>query len=210
MKVYHYSRLSDWQGIEEGSYKSDHVPGLAPTMPLVALHPEGSTQFVSFGLLDPLPPEWISNPIYPHIWEKFRANVGLLLLELEADSKDLFVVDWGHREGVLTLNPDKVPLRYRHSSEKEAEDAYIASKIPIDEFLRNRDKLAYTLPEVIIFSHIPFDDIKVPEKQPMLEDYLRRYGEGRLRRRILQNVSDIPPLEPWLHTYIGSHPEIRL
>lgn len=202
MIVYHYARLTDWEGITEGSYKSNGVPGLGANMYLAPLDPEGRKIAVAFALLNPLPPEWINNHEFPHIWTKLKVNVGKLLLELTVDEGRAFVVDWGHREGILSLDKSIVPPAYCHDSEVAAERAYVKSMIPLKDYLSGNVDSPYSLPEVVIPETTPIDRVAISRQQPLLEEMLDEYKAGDFRRNRLREIREIPQLAEWYSGYL--------
>jgi len=202
MIVYHYTRLTDWRGIAEGSSKSNDLPGLAPNMFLANWDPECRKVRASFAFLNPLPPEWISNHEFPYIWATLKSNIGKLLLELTVDEDRTFVVDWGHREGVLSPDKSTVPSRYCHDSEFAAEAAYVKSMIPLKDYLSGNVDSPYSLPEVVIPETIPLSRIAISQQQPLLEEMLGKVPEGSFRRYRLREIMDIPQLKGWYSGYL--------
>ncbi len=197
MKVFHYAKLDSWNGIVEGSYKSDHRPGLGAVQNLTKNLPTRAV----FGLLEPLPPEWVNNQDFQNIWRALRLKMGTMLLEIDVDSKTdpVYVIDNAHISGFLLRNEERIPSRYLHTTLHEAETEYVDSMLPIEEFLERKAELCYSLPEVIITDNIPFEKISVSEQQPLLEDSLKT--RGRLGELLREQVMHIPELQPWYRNY---------
>jgi len=196
-KVYHYTRLEDWPSIKRGSYKSDHKPGLGPSRGLGTVDPQAFKTYAVFALTDPTPENWTSNPHFPRIWDHLRANIGLMLLEVDVDpttDKSVYVVDRGHMEGFLYQDKDGIPPQYLHPTRREAEHAYLESKVPFSDFLSG--KYDYSLPEVIFEGRVPIEKISVPPQQPFLSTELTDSYNDYVRD-FLWRVENTPELKPF-------------
>ena len=206
--VYHYSRLEDWFGIENGSYVSRHKPGLGANKRVCLDYMDGWEVGAIFALESPAPSEWMDNKDFPRVWRDLKAHVGTLLLEVDVDSNDpsVFVPDWGHQEGyawtrTLEQNPNaifdvqvKVPQRYTHKDNLSAERAYWDGRVQIGEYLRRKDELNFSLPEVVITQNVPLERVRVSKNQPSLLEYLRRMPKSSYRDSVISKVRNVPGL----------------
>jgi len=167
MNVYHYAKIDDWNGIKRGSWKSDDIPGLGTYQRLNPYPYFGSNIQCSFSLLEPQPSDWLQNKHFPYIWKDLKSITGPLLVEVNTNEvhDKVFVVDWAHVQGFATENQRRLPEKYRHKTEDEARKAYFKSMIHIDEFSKERSKLKYSLPEVIITEIVPFTSLRIPKIQ---------------------------------------------
>lgn len=205
MKIYHYTKLENWQDIKEGSYQSKDRPGLGAIKQMGKYDPEAFETGAIWALLKPEPENWTSNKDFPEIWQWLKNDIGRLLLEIEIDlDKDpVFVVDWGHREGFLRKDlPNKIPEKYYHQSVQEAERAYMASKISLKEYLERQKELAYSLPEIVVTDYIPLERIKVSDQQHLLEEKLNEWKRiSDIYRYNKTIIEHIPELEQWFGMY---------
>ena len=199
MKVFHYAKIEEWNRIRKGSFKSNDIPGLGNCRRLNPYPYEGSHIGCSFSLFSPSPKEWVNNRLFPHVWNDLKNITGQLLVEVSTTGlrDNSFVVDWGHIQGWVTENKRSLPRKYRHDDERKARKAYYESMIGVDEFLRNKSKLDYSLPEVVITEVIPFKNLEIPRKQPRLDEYLLKHY-GYLREEIMMHASWIPELTDWV------------
>lgn len=99
-------------------------------------------------------------------------------------------------EGFLYKEKDGIPKKYLHESRKKSERAYMASKIPMLDYLESKGG-EYSLPEVIITEHIPLERVTISKQQPLLEADLIMYT-GKWRERIIDQIGKIPELKSWL------------
>lgn len=199
MKVFHYSHLKNWHGIQTGSWKSLNEPGLGASSRMGHEDMEAWNTGAVFALLEPLPDNWVKNKHFEGIWDYFRHDMGPLLLEIDVDpEKDkVFVVDRGHVEGALYEEDKKgIPEKYLHRSTIDGERAYMESKIPLREYLEKATELLYSMPEVIITEHVPLEKIRISEQQPLIEDELRRES-GEFRQMLIRDIQRIPELSRW-------------
>lgn len=133
-----------------------------------------------FALLDPMPNTWVHNPHFIQIWGHLKRHVGRLLLEIDIDPKKdpVFVVDRGHVEGHLYKEKEGIPEKYLHGSLAEAEEAYMKSRITLRDYLNHSERLAYSLPEVIITEQVPLEKIKISKEQPFIDEDLKIYTDA--------------------------------
>lgn len=174
MKVYHYAKLSDLSSIKPIDTKEKRNIGLKSTYRIGEI---GAT----FALLEPLPKSWTENPHFKNIFSILKRNIGKVLLEIETDGQDAFVIDRGHMEGFLYSGQhnEGTPEEYLHETKKEAEKQYIESKIPLAEYIQKSEKLNYSLPEVIITKPISVDKINISKQQPLLNKDLRELEKSK-------------------------------
>lgn len=207
MKVYHYTWLDKWEKIKEGSWESGHKPGLGAILRVGLKDMRAWETTAAFGFTDPIPQEWVeNNQAFQNVWERLQADMGELLLEVEVDpEKDpVFVIDRGHFEGFKCLNNQKaegISPQYLHSDRAEAEGAYIATKIPLKDYLKRKDELKYALPEIIISENVPFDKISISENQPILEEKLIKYRGAGYETDLIKRIKRIPELSGWYERY---------
>jgi hypothetical protein len=209
MKVYHYARTEDWNRIKNGSYKSDNLPGLGASKSVGKHDDEAFDTRAVFALLEPLPREWVSNEHFKLTWESLKSDLsGRVLLEIEVDDRmPAFVIDCGMREGVLYEDKTGIPGEYLFENRKAAERAYIGNKVPLQEYVKNPEKYKFSLPEVIITAHVPFENIRISEQQPLLEEYLPYYKKAPIvLEEILLNINYMPELKAWYEKRIGKIP----
>lgn len=201
MKVYHYARARDWEEIKNGSYRSGGLPGLGASHRVGREDAGASSTGAVFCFLDPVPPEWVHNEHFKLTWGAIKHDIGgRMLLEITIPDEDLntFVLDRGLAEGVLYKDKSVVPKQYLFSTRKEAESAYLKSKVPLKEYLEKRQQFNFSLPEVIITEHVPFDKIRISEQQPLLAENLEKYKKApAIMRSIMTDINSIPELAEW-------------
>lgn len=216
MKVYHYRKLDRWK---EEKAKLQLYPHLGlTTYANSVVH----GQRVIFGLIEPTPKKWVNSTDFPGVWSNLTFNTGRLLLELDVNPTQdgVFVLDQGHMRTVQNgAYLDTSPLRYHHKSDDDAARAYINSRIPIEEYLNQRDELEYSLPEVVIWGNVVLGNVRESPSQPVLEELLEKLRQGQpakdldrfssFARGVLDDVRTIPELKPWYLEYITRHPEIK-
>jgi len=189
MKIYHYTNLDDWSEIKSGEdYGKD--PGLIP-LRRIGKHGETWKNSATFCLLEPEPEQWKNNENFTDIWNKFKRNTGRLLLEIEVDENDetIKVVDWANIESALNRGEDQ----------KKAYDKYWDSKVTLKEYLKNKNKLNFSLPEILITEHVPMEKISVSNEQPRIKEVLEE--EGKYAERFIDNIKRVPELATWLKNY---------
>lgn len=211
MKIYHYARIEDWEGIKNGSHKSGRIPGLAANRRVGRENKEAWSTGAVFGLLDPLPKEWSENKDFHLTWDTLRHDIGgRVLLEIQVDDdSNVFVIDRALLEGYLYADKTNIPAKYLFSDRNEAEGAYIKSKIPLHEYLQNKDAYNYSLPEVILTENVPFEKIKISEQQPLIEHDLREYKNApAIMHSLMRDINSIPELTEWYKKHQSSFNEI--
>ncbi len=201
MKIYHYVRAEDWNDIKNGSYLTNDQPGLGANRRVGREDTEAWNTGAVFGLLDPLPKEWTENEHFKASWQYLKHDIGgRVLLEIDIDENDpnVFVIDRGLMEGILYKEKETIPEKYLFPNKKDAEGAYIKSKVLLKEYLEKQHDLNYSLPEVIITEHIPFEKIKISELQPFIEEDLK---DGKKASAIMElamrKINLIPELAQW-------------
>jgi len=200
MKVFHYSRLDDWNSIKRGSFKTNNSPGLAANKRLAPLSDKGWKIGCSFSLLEPEPKQWTRSTTFKYAWPALISNTGSLLLSvnLEKHINTTFVVDWGHREAFLQNTLVATPEKYVHQTETKAQEAYVESMMPIEEYLNRKKELDYSLPEVITTEIIPLSDLEISSTQPRLEGELNKCVEGsEAYRDTREEIALLPELRNW-------------
>jgi hypothetical protein len=201
MKVYHYARARDWKDIKNGSYKSRGLPGLGASHRVGKEDMDAWNTGAVFCFLDPVPQEWVHNEHFKLTWDAIKHDIGgRILLEINVPDEDanVFVIDRGLAEGVLYKDVRGIPEKYLFPTRKEAESAYLKSKIPLKEYLEKRNEFNFTLPEVIITEHVPFDKIKISEQQPFIESDLEKYKNTPVfMEDIMRDINSIPELAEW-------------
>lgn len=201
MKVYHYARARDWEEIKNGSYRSGGLPGLGASHRVGKEDIEAWSTGAVFCFLDPIPPEWVHNEYFKLTWGAIKHDIGgRMLLEINLPDEDLntFVIDRGLAEGPLYGDKSAIPEQYIFPTRREAESAYLKSKVPLKEYLEKRQRFNFSLPEVIITEHVPFDKIKISEQQPFLAEGLERYKNApAIMRSIMRDINSIPELVEW-------------
>jgi hypothetical protein len=216
MKLYHYIYPDQYKNViaERQGLKPITSLGYTPALK--------GKKFV-FALTEPYPENWVNNQDFSKlVWFRLMANAGNLLLEFDFDEEgsEAFVVDWGHREGLLrTRGSKKVPKKYSHGSREEAEEAYQESTVPLKDYLKRAEELEYSLPEVIIPGSISPERLKVSDQQPELEKEISRAinNENTERLRILRDyLGEIPELhrqimiiDSWLASHEGKPDELH-
>ncbi len=196
MLVYHYTHFDDLRRIFDmgGTSRS----GLRARRRMGHYDLEAFQTGAVFALLEPTPKDWVGNQDFPGIWQFLKEAIGPLLLEVAVDvhSKDAFVVDRGHMEGVFYqgIPEARIPMPYAHITQEEAERAYIHSKIPLADYLQRRGELSYSLPEVIITDHVPLENVRIAEEQPLIEERWEEYVDYR-RTFLRTETGAIPGLD---------------
>ena len=188
MYVFHYTHSSNWKKISQlGS-------GLRAG---------------SYALLTPIPQEWLDGP-FPDYWKILKHRIGDILLEINVHPLDnsVFVQDYGHIAGyernIILRNLSRPPDRYNHANGESAHRAYDKSMVYLCDYLSEKDKYDYALPEVLIRASVPFEHIRLCEKQPLLEEGLwpTKFGKEIYLRRIQRQV---PELGFWVDKYKEEH-----
>ncbi len=201
MKVYHYISLKDWKNVKNGSWQSADKPGLSMNR-IGRVNKEASETAAIFALLDPMPNEWVDNKKYPDIWGYLKRDVGSLLLEINIKEDDLniYVIDRGYMENFLY----KEGANDDNEGREIAENNYVKSKIRLSEYLKNKDKLKFILPEIIFTEKIPFEKISISKEQPLLEEeFMENIPKTateliKLRERDKSTIRrEIPELSEW-------------
>lgn len=202
MKVYHYARLGDWKEIKRGSYRSEDKPGLAARHRMGQAHMPAWELGAAFALLEPTPKDWVNNPNFKQTWDYLKRDVGELLLEIEIDPNldEAYVVDRGYVEGRLYGDEVEIPNKYKIDQKKEAEQAYVESKVTMKEYLERKDELNFSLPEVVFHKVVPIEKISISHYQPVLEESLNKYT-GVFRDELIDQIRGIPELAEWYERY---------
>lgn len=203
MNVYHYARVSDWQGIQSGSWQSGDKPGLGnnPRVCLDNYIDEGARNGAVFGLLEPEPDKWVKNDELPSAWPALMAKVGgRVLLAYEPTEEIIeqsFIIDWAHMERFLRGNKSiegasRVDTRDRSGTTRlEAERAYWASRVPLADYIADPGVITdHALPEHITMCTVPAEIVRVADVQPQLLD-IAPYEKSK----ILRVIDEHPELE---------------
>lgn len=212
MKVYHYARVDEWENIQRGgSWAGADEPGLIGLSRIGQVNPDAFDTTAIFCFTEPLPKEWMNNPHFQEIWAQLKKHAGKLLLEIEIDeSTEAFVIDRGHMEGFFYVSKEGLPEKYLFPTREEAEREYIKSKISLKEYMERKDELNFSLPEVIITKHVPLPQIKISDRQPLLEEellFLKK--DGRIRNRLIEKINSIPELAEWYKKYQEASQEVN-
>ena len=205
-KVYHYTRLENWIDIQNGSWKSKKIPGLGASKRLGKVHEEAFDTTAVWAFLDPIPKQWIENSDFPDAWEYLHRELGLLLLEIDvSDMDDVVVVDFAHKEGFYNKEVQDIekpiPEKFIYGNQLEAEKAYLASRIPLDDYMDKEKDLNYSLPEVLIQKHVPTDRISISPVQPLLDERWKKNKNSRFGEQLIEQVSRIPELYFWIEKH---------
>lgn len=212
-KIYHYTKLENCLDIMDG-HRYGRRTGLIPMTRIGSSYNKARETGAIFGLLTPQPVEWTNNRHFDNIWNRLVDEIRPLLLEIDIKPTDrVYVADRGHVEGVLYEDAHNTPVVYRHSSREVGEKAFMASMVPLDEYLAQKDKLSYSLPEVLILNPIPKERIKVSREQPLLEEDLEGTSAQK-REQIVRTISDTPflrdALRPWRTVYEKHHGPLEI
>lgn len=210
MKLYHYSKIDNWDEIKEGSWVSEDRPGLGANLRM-GIEDEGAKETLGlWAFLSPVPEEWKTNEKFPNVWDNLKANMGKMLLEIDIDENDTtaFVADWAHMEGYVrpVKENEESSNQYTHKTRLDAEGAYYKTKISLKDFLDNHDALHYTLPEVILTDHVPLEKIKISETQPLLQEYMDLRPLSMLKEwksGMAKKINEIPELKKWWEDYLS-------
>jgi hypothetical protein len=162
----------------------------------------------TFGLLEPIPKDWTDNKTFPATWEILREGMGYVLLELEIDpEKDpVYIADRAHKEGYFRRTEQKIPDEFRHKRRREAERAYMESKIPLKDYMERG--LKYSLPEVVIETDLPPERIKISTEQPLVEETLEEFPRlGKIE--LLRDIQLVPELKDWADNRLSELGESR-
>ncbi len=196
LTVYHYTEIENWNQMKQGTWRDEEVPGLEPRLSLSRNTGEEHNISCSFALLEPEPEEWTKNEEYKDIWSCLMNNTGPLLVEVDITNHtdSAFVVDWAKKEQYRVKPGEKLGRQKLI----DAERAYVDTKIPLLEYLENKDELQYKLPEVIITKTVPIQDVRLAEEQPKLVERLNWYRKGSgPYKSIKRRVAEIKELWPW-------------
>ena len=137
MIIYHYADIEIWRKIINEPHHHHRQTGLKRKKRI-----KGSTTNAIFAFLEPVPENWKNNQHFQDILEHLKGDMGELLLEIDVnlENDNIFVIDRGHVEGFLyDVNRKNIPNKYLHDSRKEADRAYLASKIPLKEYLEKQN-----------------------------------------------------------------------
>lgn len=201
--VYHYTDLGKIGSIL-GKASFGHPSGLEPIT--------GAT----YALLEPMPDTWVNNPYFPLIWESLTHHLGQdgkLLLEIDVDPDEVAVADRGYMEAMRYKDKTGIPEQYLHASRDEAQKATVKNGVRLGEYLDRQDELGFSLPEVIIFQHVPLERIRVSAQQPLLEEDLAKKMSIEEHRYLLALITGgyvQEELVPWRKTYEASHGSLEI
>lgn len=198
MKIYHYTSLSDWEEIKQGSYVSNHKPGLGANRRVGRVNNEAWNTTAVFALLEAIPKNWTHNKEFPDIWARLKRDIGKVLLEINIDEKDqsVFVIDRSELQKYLDIDNTNQSEEEKKMNRDTAEGKYIGSRISLFDYLKKENNHSYTLPEVIITEDIPIEKVSISKEQPLLEELLSEI-KGEYRNRIVKQIKDIPELKDW-------------
>jgi hypothetical protein len=180
---YHYSNEKAYDSMKtkgiDGyiSFDYEHFAGLIPRRRFIKLGegkglPDEAYDGVIEGLLEPEPRSWLENPEFPNLWGYLmhdvcrREKVMLLSFELRPDDK-AFVVDRAHVEREY-YRESKGLGKPTKETRSEAFRKYFESRVAALEYKGN-----YSLPQLAIWSGIPFDRLKVEWIKPTDEAWQR-------------------------------------
>lgn len=200
MKVYHYTEIKDWKDIKAGSYRSKNIPGLGANRRVGREDREAWNTGAVFCFLEPVPTDWVHNTHFKLTWDAIKHDIqGRMLLEITVDENTpAYVIDRGLAEGHLYKEKTDIPKGYLFPTRKDAEAAYIQSKVPLKEFIEKRQDYNFSLPEVIITEDVPLEKVKISEKQPFLEEDLEKYKNTPIfMEDIMRDINSIPELKAW-------------
>ncbi len=156
-KLYHYTSPKAWRSIDREGY-------LKPIRNVVThfdlggpLIPQGVDTPAIFGLLEPEPASWRSNPEFPDLWYRLITSRGVdvVLLEVNVLADELYVLDYAcvarHIHPHIFMSGCASAA---YSYVDEAYKEYWNSKCPFKEYKHN-----YSLPEAVTFIKRPKRDI---------------------------------------------------
>lgn len=211
MKVYHYCKIDSWEDIKNGgAWIGADEPGLIPLRRVGMKHPDAFDTLAVFCLLEPLPKEWTNNPHFKEIWDHLKRNIGQLLIEIEVDKNTkAFVIDRAKMQGFLEEDKNGVPSQFLFPSREDAEREYVESKISLEEYLKRKDELNFSLPEVIITERVPLLKIRISDEQPVIEERLKELkGRGLSDSMYIERLLEkVPELKDW---YEKNEPSLEM
>lgn len=227
MKVYHYTSRYDLPSILRSR---KFIPGGNPSLPERYLLPKGIQLTGIFALIEPLPKQWVNpNPPFTNVLDVLVEDRGRdLLTEIETEGLNVYVFDFAHMfvpRGMVMYGPDTIPQKYRIPSEvlgpnnenlnspKTAmrvldfqRERYLASAVPLEEYMQRRDELNYAMPEVFIMSDRLLSSegrFEISEQQPLLERKLSKIKDDTRRSWELQELLQAAQggLDGWYQSY---------
>ena len=184
---YHYTNLKNYRSIQtkglDGyvAFEFDEFRGLIPRKRFIRLGegdglPDEAHEPVVEGLLEPEPKSWLENPEFPHLWNYLMGDVcrdkEILLLSFDLKPGDrAFVVERAHVEREL-YRESKGQSKPTRETKNEAFRKYWESRVPVFSY-----DGSYSLPQLAIWSGIPFERLKVEWLKPT----------GEVWKRVLDN-----------------------
>lgn len=188
MKIFHYSSLDYWPEIASGWLRPSHRlwREFGPAFNLGAV----------FWLLEARPNQWIKNKHFPESWWALYRSTGRLLLEIEIDPGEVYIIERWHVEGFLYGNLINPPEIFRHNTLRDSEKAYFDSIIPLKHYLDHQWKYDYSLPEILMLNRVPMERVTISGTQQKLEEAIEWYRMWNIfRKSIIRRISEIPWLE---------------
>ncbi len=183
---YHYSPAEKLRYIAQGGCYGGNAAegaesgtGLLPLKRFVALGvaggsglPEKAYEGAVFGLLDPLHKGWATHewgesgqPVFETVLHDMHdAELALLEVRVDPAVDDLYVADYG-----VHLDPSYKGSSFaKDAGTIKAKHAYFNSLVKWADYHAEgaADRLAYQLPEVICFSRIPKERLRLIDKRP--------------------------------------------
>ena len=195
MKVYHYTHIERWPEIKSSLQTEGHKTGLVAHRQLGKVNNEAWNTKAVFALLEPKPQAWVLNPYFKETWRRLLKYTGTLLTEIEVNPQtdtNLFVVDRAHLQGFWTESKNDIPQKYLHPVLLLAENAYIKSKVHLNEYLNRESEFNYCLPEIIITEDIPPERVSICPVQPFVERLLQ---DAHFNLPNYRTILEIPELK---------------
>lgn len=199
MKIFHYSSLDYWPEIASEWLRPSHRlwREFSPAFNLGAV----------FWLLEARPNQWIQNKNFPESWWALYRSTGRLLLEIEVDPSEVYIIERWHVEGFLYGNLANSPEKFRHNTLRDSEKAYFDSIIPLKHYLDHQSKYDYSLPEILMLNRVPSERVAISGTQQKLEEAIELYRIWNIfRKSIIRRMAETPWLE---YLYDKYKPELQ-
>jgi hypothetical protein len=182
LKGYHYTNPHNYRSMQGKGIRGytstgyEDFSGLIPRRRFVSLYhcnlPDEAHEGVIEGLLEPEPKSWIANPEFPCLWGYLMHDIcrenEVMLLSFELKPEDLaYVAERAHIERDLYKESKGLGVSTR-ISRNEAYIKYWESRVPAMEY-----DGSYSVPQLAIWSGIPFERLNVEWIKPTDEVWKR-------------------------------------
>ncbi len=196
MEVFYYSKPEYWRN-DPFDRKDRERIAISPGRSLGLVNPEAVGLKGILAVPVQAVDNWLNNPKFPAARSWLENNVGNMAIGVDTTELwDLSVVDWAHMAGYLRP-VSSTPRTYRHENRSDAEGALArTARHPtlIDDLPGQ-----FTLPLVVIWEELSYNQLQPTASQPFLENQLLRMeARGCSKDETLAGWKDVPALAKWL------------